>query len=96
MNTVWIVAMSSQKVRGFTTSDCSAKTEDDVFPPIPMGKAFSVTQDVTGPHPRKIRLGSVWFQLNGACQIKSFFQHIPWGKVGEIALKVLKYIPKFV
>jgi hypothetical protein len=94
MNTVWIVAMAGQKARGFTTPDCTAQTRNDVFAELPMGKAFSVTQEVRGPNPRTIKLGSVWFQLDGACQIKSLFQHISWDKVAEIAFQILQYIPK--
>jgi hypothetical protein len=96
MNTVWIVAMALQKVKGFTTSDCTAKGKNDVFPQFPLGKTFAVTQEIHDPDPRTVKLGSVWFQLNGACQIKSFFQHLPWDKIGKIALEILKNVPKWL
>jgi hypothetical protein len=80
--------MLHQKVHGFTTSDCSAKSENDVFPAPPVGRAFSKTQNIPsrgGP----VTLGSVWFQLDGACKIKEFFQHLPWAQIEKIAIQLL-------
>jgi hypothetical protein len=88
--TVWMAAMLDQKVHGFTTSDCSAKSPTDVFPSPPVGHAFSTTQNI--PSRGSVTLGSVWFQLNGACQIKQFFQHLPWGEIEKIGIQLLEEI----